>query len=78
MTSLEKSLSDQMKQHTSELDALRKDKNEITKDLQTSKQELEKTQVLCKDFEMKYGVAQESIVNLKKDLKNKVSIQWNL
>eukprot|EP00111_Clytia_hemisphaerica_P000990 TCONS_00002873-protein len=71
MTSLEKSLADQMKQHQSELDVIRKDKGEITKELQQSKQDYEKVQLSCKEFEMKHEVAQESIANLKKDLKSK-------
>ena len=72
MTSLEKSLADQMKQHQSELDVIRKDKGEVTKELQQSKQDYEKVQLSCKEFEMKHEVAQESIANLKKDLKSKV------
>ena len=72
MTSLEKSLSDQMKQHTEQLEAGRKEKSDITKELQQSNSELQKVQTTSKDFEKKYEVAQESLANLKKDLKNKV------
>ena len=72
MNSLERSLSDQLKQHTTEIDILRKEKSEVTKESQQLKQDLEKSQTLCKDFEMKFNMAQKSITNLKTDLKNKV------
>lgn len=72
MNSLEKSLSDQLKQHTTEIEVLRKEKTEVTKDSQQLKQDYEKSQSMCKDFEMKFNIAQESITNLKSDLKNKV------
>lgn len=72
MNSLEKSMSDQLTQHTAELDLLRKEKNEVTKQSQDVKQDLDKSHLLCKEFEMKCSTAQESITNLKADLKNKV------
>lgn len=72
MNSLEKSLSDQLKQHTTEIDVLRKEKIDVTKESNQLKQDYEKSQTLCKEFEMKSNIAQESITNLKADLKNKV------
>ena len=72
MNSLEKSMSDQLKQHTTEIDVLRKEKTDVTKDSLQLKQDYEKSQTVCKEFEMKFNIAQESITNLKADLKNKV------
>lgn len=77
MNSLEKSMSDQLKQHTTEIDVLRKEKTDVTKDSLQLKQDYEKSQTACKEFEMKFNIAQESITNLKSDLKNKVKFQYN-
>jgi len=75
MSSLEKSLSDQMTQHTGQLEDVRKEKAEVAKELQQANSELQKTQTTSKDFEKKYEVAQESLSNLNKELKKKVRIQ---
>jgi len=77
MSSLEKSLSDQMTQHTGQLEDVRKEKAEVAKELQQANSELQKTQTTSKDFEKKYEVAQESLSNLNKELKKKVRIQLN-
>lgn len=71
MTSLERSLNEQMKQHTSELDVFRREKSDVSVQLQQTTSDLHKSQTVCKEFETKYQVAQENIASLKEDLKTK-------
>lgn len=69
---MEKSLAEQLKQHTGELEALRKEKLGVSEELHQANATLAKLQTTTQDFEKKYEVSQETIANLKKDMKEKV------
>lgn len=76
VTSLEKSLAEQVKQQTAELEIIRKEKLSISETLHQVNVDMSKVQANAQEFEKKYEVSQETISNLKKDNEAKVSDVW--